>query len=338
MNKGKFFIFILLMTTVLLAAATLGLIVGQYPIQVEDLASVWSTQDSTAKLVILELRLPRIICSIFIGALLAVTGSCMQGIFRNPLVEPSFIGISAGAASAVVLFLVVLKPILIQYIPLNEFVVPCVAFVGSVVTVKIVINLASIQGRISIGALLLSGIAVNAFCGSLMGICIYFADDAQLRSITFWNLGSLASISWQEVYILTPIFIGGLLYLFLLRFKLDIASLGEDQAISLGVDMQSLTRRVVYSTCLIVGATVAFAGIIGFVGLLVPHITRFLVGANYKFLLIGSALIGSVVLLSSDIAARSFLDGAELPLGAITALLGAPFFIYQISKMRKEII
>ena len=119
---------------------------------------------------------------------------------------------------------------------------------------------------------------------------------------------------------------------------MDIASLGEDQAISLGVDIQSLTRRVVYSTCLIVGATVAFAGIIGFVGLLVPHITRFLVGADYKFLLIGSALIGSIVLLSSDIAARSFLDGAELPLGAITALLGAPFFIYQISKMRKEII
>mgnify|MGYP001194687936 CR=1 FL=1 len=181
MNKGRFFILVLLMTAVLLAVATTGLLVGQYPIQIEDFTSIWSSQNSTAKLVILELRLPRIICSIFIGALLAVTGSCMQGIFRNPLVEPSFIGISAGAASAVVLFLVVLKPILIQYIPLNEFVIPCVAFVGSVVTVKIVINLASIQGRISIGALLLSGIAVNAFCGAGCWISII---DTQGNKIT----------------------------------------------------------------------------------------------------------------------------------------------------------
>tara|TARA_Y100000589_G_scaffold167901_1_gene159797 strand:- start:1278 stop:2294 length:1017 start_codon:yes stop_codon:yes gene_type:complete len=338
MNNKKFILFVIVMSILLVAFIAIGLIAGQYPIQIADIPSIWDSKHTTTKLVLLELRLPRIICAMFIGALLAITGSCMQGIFRNPLVEPSFIGISAGAASAVVLFLVVLKPMLIQYIPLNHYVVPCVAFIGSVVTVKIVIHLASIQGRVSIGALLLSGIAVNAFCGALMGICIYFADDAQLRSITFWNLGSLASVGWQEVWILSPVFLIGLIYLFNMRYELDVASLGEEQAISLGIDMQSLTRRIVYSTCFIVGATVAFAGIIGFVGLLVPHITRFLVGANYKFLLIGSALMGSIVLLASDITARSCLDGAELPLGSITALLGAPFFIYQISKLRKEIL
>lgn len=315
--------------------------VGQYPLGLDAVYNALSDSSSVDYLVIVELRLPRLLGGILVGASLAITGACMQGIFRNPLVEPSLIGVSAGSALFVVLFLVLgnqFLPVSVTSSQWTSYCVPVFAFAGALVAVKIVMSLGTLNGRVSTGALLLSGIAVNAFCGAFMGLTLYFANDAQLRSITFWNMGSLANIGWSELLILTVICCWCVHRIYKLSYQLDIMCAGEDQASSLGVNIDSLIKRIIGLTCFIVGTCVAFTGIIGFVGLLVPHITRMLIGANYKQLIPACALTGALALILSDTLARVAIKGAELPLGAITAFLGAPFFIYQITKMRKDFV
>lgn len=322
-----------------------GLITGQYHIDYSELAKHlyhgdFQKMNHLSSMVLFDLRLPRLICTFMIGALLAVSGACMQGLFRNPLVEPSLLGVSAGAATFVVLFLVIGSEYINQFEVLSSisaYLVPMIAFIGSLTTVKIVVSLSTIKGRTSIGSLLLSGIAINAFCGALMGIVLYFANDQQLRSITFWNLGSFSNVGWFEVYCLIPFFIFGMYFFYKIHSQLNILALGEDQAISLGVSVEKLTKKIIYLTCITVGACVSFTGIIGFVGLIVPHVTRLILGPNFKFLITGSALLGGLLLIISDIGARSIIVGAELPIGSLTALLGAPLFLYQIFRSKQEL-
>ncbi|PCJ16412.1 MAG: hypothetical protein COB02_16230 [Candidatus Cloacimonadota bacterium] len=325
-----------------------GVLIGQYEIEYSKFLDILkyllngekSQIDPLTWMVIVDLRFPRLICTFIIGALLAVSGACMQGLFRNPLVEPSLLGVSAGAATFVVIFLVLGSSIIEKYQILSNissYLVPIIAFSGSLFTVKIVVFLATINGRTSIGSLLLSGIAINAFCGALMGMVLYFANDNQLRSITFWNLGSFSNIGWFEVYCLFPFFIFGIYFFYKLHSELNILALGEDQAISLGIHVEKLTKKIIYLSCLTVGACVSFTGIIGFVGLIIPHLTRFILGPNFKLLIPGSAFLGGLLLIVSDIGARSMIQGAELPIGSITALLGGPFFLYQIFKSSQEL-
>ncbi|MCJ8346517.1 iron ABC transporter permease [bacterium] len=335
-------IFFILCFFLLFVSLIMGAFIGQYEIQYLKLLNAFRDFkiDSLTWMVIVELRLPRLICSFLIGALLAVSGACMQGLFRNPLVEPSLLGISAGAATFVVIYLVFGSVIIAKYQifdNISSYLIPIVAFLGSLCTVKLVVSMATIQGRTSIGSLLLSGIAINAFCGALMGMIIYFASDSQLRSITFWNLGSFSNIGWFEVRCLLPFFILGMYIFYKLHSELNILALGEDQAISLGIHVEKLTKKIIYTSCLTVGACVSFTGIIGFVGLIIPHLTRFILGPNFKLLIPGSALLGGLLLIISDIAARTMIQGAELPIGSITALLGGPFFLYQIFKSQQEL-
>ena len=283
------------------------------------------------------IRLPRVCLAVLIGAGLGIAGASLQGLFRNPIADSTLIGVTSGAS----LFAVFVIMLNVKYFStLNEWVgvygISFVAFVGAALTTLLVYQLSKITGDGGVTTLLLCGIAINAFVGAVTGLMTYLADDAQLRSITFWNLGSLGGANWTSVLAVLP-FVGvSVFFMPYLSKALNLLVLGESQAGSLGVNLQVLKRKVIILATLGVGASVAVAGTIGFVGLVVPHIIRTAFGPNHKTLLIGSALAGSIVLTLADTLSRTIVAPSELPIGILTALLGTPFFIYILWEQKRK--
>ena len=273
--------------------------------------------------VLVDIRLPRILLGVLVGSGLALAGAVMQALFRNPLAEPGLVGVSAGGAVGAVgaiIFGLGQQPALISL----------AAFAGSLLATLAAYRL----GRRSPGSasILLAGIAVNAFCGALIGVFTYLADDIQLRSLTFWNLGSLASADWVSLAWLAP---WTLLMMALLASRwraLNALLLGEREAQHLGFDLHRLRRQLILLVALLVGPLVAFTGTIGFVGLVVPHLMRLLVGADHRPLLPLTMVAGAGILCAADWAARIVVIPAELPIGIVTALLGAPFLLALIHR------
>lgn len=268
--------------------------------------------------VFFDIRLPRILLGMLVGAGLAVAGATMQALFRNPLAEPGLVGVSSGGAVGAVSAIVLGASQSAGSIALS-------AFIGSLLATMIAYRL----GRRSPGSasILLAGIAVNAFCGALIGVFTYLADDIQLRSLTFWNLGSLAAADWATLPWLAPwtLLMTGLL---MLRWRaLNALLLGEREALHLGFNLHSLRRQLILLVALLVGPLVAVTGTIGFVGLVVPHLVRMVVGADHRALLPLTMLTGAVILCAADWLARIVVIPAELPIGIVTALLGAPFLL-----------
>ncbi|PWU06743.1 MAG: heme ABC transporter permease [Verrucomicrobia bacterium] len=278
--------------------------------------------------VLCSIRLPRILAGGMVGAGLGLAGAAMQGLFRNPLADPGLVGVSSGAAIGAVLILV-LGP---TFLATAGLFVPWAAFCGALSVGWITHRLAQREGRILISTLLLSGIAVNALCGAGIGLLTYLATDAQLRNITFWSLGSLGGITWNSIGWLALFILPAAGGLFNQRRTLNILLLGEAEAGHLGVPIERGKRIILFCTALIVGASVSFAGMIGFVGLVVPHLLRLWGGPDHRFLLPSSAILGALLLVIADTTARLIVIPSELPIGIVTAFCGAPFFLWLLKK------
>ncbi len=283
--------------------------------------------------VFLQLRLPRVLLCAITGAILSVSGVLMQGLFRNPIVEPGLIGTSAGAAfGASIVFVLAagMSPQIKSMI--GPLLVPLFAFGGGLLATWAVYALARTAKRASILSLLLTGIAVNAVGLSGTGFMSYIARDPQARSITFWNLGTFSGASWTQVLIVGVV--AGLIFRIALRYskQLNALLLGETEAAYLGVDTEKLQRRImIYNTAMVSVAT-AFVGVISFMGLIVPHVLRLLIGSDNKALLPASMITGAILLSLADFGARLLLAPAEIPIGIITSLVGAPVFLFLLRR------
>lgn len=285
--------------------------------------------DPVAADVLWQIRFPRVALALVVGASLGCAGALCQGVFTNPLAEPSIIGVSAGSAVGAA------GAIFFGWAAIGPWSVPLAAFAGGLVVTMAVYGAARSGGRVETVTLVLTGIAVNALAGALIGLLTYLSDDAALRSITFWNLGSLATATWSRVAASGAFVLVGLAAVPFVVRRLDLLALGEAAARHLGVDVDRTRLGVVVLVAALTGAGVAVAGIIGFVGLVVPHVVRLLVGPRHRILVPASALGGAVVVVVADLVARTAAAPAELPLGVLTALAGAPFFLWLLRRARR---
>lgn len=298
-------------------------------------AQGFSTQQ---RAVLINIRLPRIMLGVLIGAALAISGAVIQGLFRNPLSDPGLIGISSGASFFAVL-MIVLEASFFKMITgvFGYYALSLAAFVGACLTTWIVYQLAMKDGRADVTLLLLVGISINALTGSFTGLLTYVATDEQLRNITFWSLGSLGGASWQTVLGVLPFTVIPVVLLPLLAKPLNALILGEAQANLMGIKIHLVKQMIVVLATIAVGGSVAVAGMIGFIGLVTPHIIRLAFGANNYLVLPASALLGATILSTADLIARTLVAPQELPIGILTALLGTPVFLYIIMVDRQKI-
>ncbi|MBL8579591.1 MAG: iron ABC transporter permease [Mesorhizobium sp.] len=286
-------------------------------------------------IIIYDIRLPRLILGVIVGAALAVSGTVLQGLFRNPLADPGLVGVSAGAGLGAIV-VIVLGATLLGPVSgfLGIYTLPLAAFCGGLASTLLLYGVATRRGQTSIATMLLAGIALGAMAGALSGILVYMADDRQLRDLTFWGLGSLAGATWTKIAAAGPIIVIALLATPFLARGLNALALGEAAASHLGIPIQRLKYVAIISVAAAVGASVAVSGGIGFVGIVVPHLLRLLIGPDNRYLLPASALLGACMLLLADAVSRTIVAPAELPIGIVTAIVGAPFFLWILLRRR----
>jgi iron complex transport system permease protein len=282
------------------------------------------------QVVVLELRLPRLLLAIFVGAILAQCGAVIQGLFRNPLADPGIIGVSSGAAVGAIVAIVLFPA------AWGSWMIPTNAFLGGLLTTLLVYGFAQSKNGTSVLVLLLAGVAISAFAGAAIGFLSYFADDASLRELSVWQMGSLTTASSANLWLAFTTMVL-LMIVFQRRAQaLNALLLGEPEARHLGINVEQLKLQMIILTAVGVGVAVSCTGIIGFVGLVVPHLVRLATGPNHHYLLPLSALLGAVLLMCSDLLARIVVQPAELPVGLVTVLLGAPFFLILLVQQRKN--
>jgi len=301
-------------------------------------ALVGADIQSQADWVIRELRLPRAVMAMLIGAGLAVAGVVTQGIFRNPLADPGLIGVSSGAALAAVAVIVLSNSWLAFWVQLTgTFALPLAAFLGAMAVSLLIYRLGTINGQTQIAMLLLAGVAINVITGALTGILTYVADDQQLRSMTFWSMGSLAYGRWPEISALFLCVLLPLLALPKFSRLLNALLMGEAVASHLGFQVQRGKFILLAAAALMVGAGVAVAGMIGFIGLVVPHLMRLMLGPDHRQLLPASMVCGAALLLLADLIARTWLAPADIPVGLVMAILGGPVFLLLLMQQIKTV-
>jgi len=289
-----------------------------------SIASLMSEDDAVSRMILMEVRMPRVLLSVLVGAGVATSGALIQGLFRNPLADPALIGVSGGAALFASLY-IVLGP----EVGLLGFGLALSAFIGSLLATWLVILIGDRGGRIS--GMLLAGIAVNAVSLSGVGILSLLATDQQLRSVTFWALGSFNHADWQSVLI-SLFMLPALLRILFLARRLDIMTLGDLEAGHLGIEVPKLRLEAILLAALITGIAVSLCGVIAFVGLIVPHLVRMVSHARHEIVLPGSMVVGGMLVLLADTISRQLFSPAQIPVGIVTALIGGPFFIYLIVK------
>jgi len=297
-----------------------------------DLGVAYSEQQQA---VLWGIRLPRVLFGACVGAALALAGALLQGLFRNPLADPTLIGISSGAAlgaAAAIVLGVSWMPV--AFAALRGYALPLAAFAAGFATTLLVYRLGQSDGRTSLGVMLLAGIAVTAMAFAGIGGMQFIANDEQLRNLTFWSLGSLGGASWHVVAVSGTVVVVAGTAMLRLAPALNALALGEAEAGHLGVDVQRLKRAAVLLAALVVGATVAFTGIISFIGLMAPHFVRLACGPDHRVVLPGSALAGALIAVLADTLARTLAAPAELPMGVVCALLGGPFFLVLLYRQR----
>ena len=286
----------------------------------------------TAEVIIMQIRLPRVICGALVGAALATAGATYQGIFRNPMADPYVIGASTGAALGAALVMVL--GIGVSLLGVNTLQI--MAFVGSLITVLVVYSIARVGSRVPVTTLLLTGIAVSLFLSAVVTYLRTIASDRILHGLTFWLIGSLAPTeNWDKVWAILPFIVVGVAISYLYSRDLNILALGEDQAQHLGVEIEKVKRILLISGAFLTAAAVSISGLIGFVGLIIPHLTRVLIGPDHRVLLPTSAIVGASFLIICDALSRVVMGSGEAPVGVITALSGAPFFIYILRRKKK---
>ena len=294
---------------------------------------LWSGHDEALRQIWLTIRLPRVLLAVVIGGSLALAGCVMQGLFRNPLADPGLLGISSGAACAVALWVVLpfsLPALLMLYAPMLA------AFVGALVA-TLVIFLLSQQRDSSLSRLLLVGIAINALCGAIVGVMSWVSNDAQLRLLSLWGMGSLGSAQWSTLLAAASLMIPTVMIIWRLSGALNLLQLGDEEAHYLGVDVRAVQRILLLCSALLVASAVAVSGVIGFIGLVVPHLIRMWLGADHRAVIPGSVLAGAALLLIADTLARTIVAPAEMPVGLLTSLLGAPWFLWLIFRRRAHV-
>ncbi len=292
--------------------------------------NIGSTPDALGQDVLWNIRFPRVVLALVVGAALGCAGAAMQGTFSNPLAEPGIVGVSSGAALGAV------AAIVMGVTGLGVWSLPAAAFVGGLITVVVVYLASRDNGRTEVVTLILTGVAVNALAGAVIGLLTFFSTDAELRSITFWTLGSVAQATWLKVAVVAPLAVFGVVAATVFAPKLDLLTLGDKPARHLGVDVERLRIIMLVIVAVLTASAVAVSGIILFVGLVIPHLVRMLAGPSHKVLLPASALAGAAILVVADLVSRTIVAPAEVPLGVLTALIGAPFFFFMLRKTRRR--
>jgi iron complex transport system permease protein len=330
----------LLGLAVALAALVLtALSVGAVKIPLRDIlgAVTGSGVDARFEGVFWHLRLPRVLLGIVVGATLSVAGAIIQGLFRNPLADPGLIGLSSGAALGAV-FVIVLGAVFFPDVPAlnNTALLPVAAFLGALLVTFFVRRLGANGGYTSMATLLLAGVAMNSLASAVIGVSTFLASDVQLRTLTFWMLGSLGGANWRVVGIAVPICLGLVAIAPLFGPALNAMALGEAEAGHLGFSVERTKNILIVMASAGVGVCVAFTGMIGFVGLVVPHLVRLWIGPDHRWLLPASALLGALILTLADTVARTIVVPAELPIGALTAAFGGPAFLFMLLRQRRK--
>lgn len=290
----------------------------------------WRDGDDALRQIWFTIRLPRVLLALVIGGSLALAGCVMQGLFRNPLADPGLLGISSGAACAVALWVVLpvtLPALLMLYAPMLA------AFLGALAA-TVVIFILSQQRDGSLSRLLLVGIAINALCGAAVGVLSWISNDAQLRQLSLWGMGSLGSAQWSTLLAVTSLMLPTVFIVWRLASALNLLQLGEEEAHYLGVDVRWVQRILLLCSALLVAAAVAVSGVIGFIGLVIPHLMRMWLGSDHRAVIPGSVLAGAFLLLIADTLARTAVAPAEMPVGLLTSILGAPWFLWLIFRQR----
>ncbi|QKV20372.1 FecCD family ABC transporter permease [Oricola thermophila] len=293
------------------------------------------TLDLADRIVVFDIRMPRAVLGVLIGAALAVSGAIMQGVFRNPLADPGIVGVSAGAGLGAVAFIVlqgsILAPVAAFF---GIYAIPFSAFLGGLASTLVLYRISTRHGHTSVATMLLAGIALGALSGAFTGLLVFWANDQQLRDLTFWGLGSLAGATWSKNFMVAPLILPVLFALPLMARGLNALALGEASARHLGTDVQRFKNAAIVCVASATGASVAVSGGIGFVGIVVPHLLRLAIGPDHRYLLPASALLGATLLLFADTIARQIVAPAELPIGIVTAAAGAPFFLWILLRKR----
>lgn len=290
----------------------------------------WHEGDGTLRQIWLTIRLPRVLLALVIGGSLALAGCVMQGLFRNPLADPGLLGISSGAACAVALWVVLpvtLPALLMLYAPMLA------AFLGALAATGVIFILSQ-QRDGSLSRLLLVGIAINALCGAAVGVLSWVSNDAQLRQLSLWGMGSLGTAQWSTLLAVTSLMLPTVLFIWRLAPTLNLLQLGEEDAHYLGVDVRRVQCILLLCSALLVAAAVAVCGVIGFIGLVIPHLMRMWLGSDHRAVVPGSVLAGACLLLIADTLARTAVAPAEMPVGLLTSILGAPWFLWLIFRQR----
>jgi len=315
----------------LVFSALLAVTIGSFKISVLDI--LLGKLDELGSTILYTIRMPRVMLAAFVGASLAISGACLQGLFRNPLADPGLIGVSAGAALGAA-FAIVFSSRFISLNFLGPYLIPFSAIIGSASVIIILFVITKGFGYDGVTYMLLAGIAVNAIAGVGIGVLTYISDDSELRSLTFWTMGSFGGVTWPLIMPAIVVIIFSIVWIIGLSRKLDLIQLGDVEASRLGINIRKVRFGVIISSAVVVGISVALSGMIGFVGLVVPHLVRILGGVNHLYVLIGSAIFGSILMVISDMMCRVIISPAELPVGLITSGLGSPFFLWLIFKMR----
>lgn len=302
---------------------TLSLKILLSHIPLVHLTPTWSlAQDA----IVWNLRLPRIFLALVVGAMLSLTGVAFQGMLRNPLADPYILGVSVGAAFGAATSMLFFRHSILGYLT-----TPLFSFSGALLSLWFVMSLAKQHGRRDRETLILAGVVIQSLIGAFLSFLIAISGQ-QMQEIVFWMMGSLANRSWLDVWMLTPYLVLGFFYLSLQRRDLNLIALGESAATHLGMDVEKKKIQILIVGSLLTGAAVSVVGIIGFVGLIIPHLMRLIVGPDHRILLPLSTLAGAIFLLWADTVARSILPSREIPIGVITAFIGAPFFAYLLKK------
>lgn len=332
------------LAVLLVAAMLVSAVVGQFGVSAQDVvlsflrgtwienpwfANPWPAIDPTADAALWVIRFPRIVMACAVGAALAVAGAVMQAVFGNPLAEPGVVGVSSGAALGAALAIVT------GLLALGEWTIALLAFAGGLGATLLVYGVSRAGGRTEVVTLLLTGIAVNAFGGAGLAFLLFLAGSASREQIVFWQLGSLSGSLWRESLLVLVVAAIGTVVAIVLGRRYDILSLGERNARHLGIDVERLRLISIVLVALLTGAAVAFVGIISFVGLVVPHLMRMLLGPSHRALLVASAFGGALLIVIADLLARTLVGGAELPIGLLTSLVGGPFFFVLLWRQRR---
>jgi len=325
--------FIPLLLALLFFGLLVGLQIGSVPIAARDILGAfgWGAADETTRAIVLQIRLPRLVLSVIVGAGLAAAGTVFQGIFRNPMADPYIIGVSAGAALGATIAIVSGLTVTVA----GAGAVTVLAFAGALTVTLLVYRLAWARGEVAVEHLLLAGIAVGAFLGSIISALQLFGGES-LQQVIFWLMGGFSGRTWEHVRLAAPYVAAGYLIARLLARDLNLMVMGDETARSLGVPVARSRALLIAAGSLMAAAAVAVSGLIGFVGLVVPHLVRLLTGPDHRRLLPAAALAGGLILLLADTAARSIIPPADVPVGIVTAALGAPFFLYLLRRHGKR--